>query len=121
VDALRDLRQLERVAKQDEVLRRRPHRQRIGKRDLARLVDEQVVERRVELCAREEPRGAGEQLQLRVEKGLELALVLDQLAGVVMRVLVAGAALLQAVRRQALLLELAEQVVDRLASRAGPG
>ena len=43
--ALRDLRQLVRVAEEDEVARGRADRERVGERDLAGLVDEERVER----------------------------------------------------------------------------
>ena len=46
VHALRHLRELHRVAEQHERLRARPERERVGERGLARLVDEEVVERR---------------------------------------------------------------------------
>jgi hypothetical protein len=70
--SLRHLRELERVAEQHERPRRRPQRQRIGKRDLARLVDEQVVKLLVELRPREEPGGAGEQTHFRIEKRVDV-------------------------------------------------
>ncbi len=47
---LRDLRELHRVAEQHERARRRAHRERVRERDLAGLVDEEVVERAVELA-----------------------------------------------------------------------
>ena len=62
VDALRDLRELHGIAEQDERLRARAERERVGERGLPRLVDEQVVERPVELLAREEPGGAREEV-----------------------------------------------------------
>ena len=61
--ALRDLRELVRVAEQDEVPRRRPDRERIGERELPALVDEQRVDVLIELLAREQERRAGEQLR----------------------------------------------------------
>ena len=51
--------ELLRVADEHEVPRGRAHRERVGERDLAGLVDEEVVERAVVLGAREEPGGAG--------------------------------------------------------------
>ena len=60
--ALRHLRELHRVAEQDERPRARAERERVGERGLPRLVDEEVVERPVELLAREEPGRAGEEL-----------------------------------------------------------
>ena len=53
------LRELLRVADEHDVPRARPHRERVGERDLAGLVDEEVVERRVVGVAREVPRRAG--------------------------------------------------------------
>ena len=45
VRALRDLRQLVRVAEEDEVARARPGRERVGERELTGLVDEEHVDR----------------------------------------------------------------------------
>ena len=64
MDALRHLRELHRVAEQDERPRARAERERVGERGLARLVDEEVVERPVELLAREQPGGAGEEVRV---------------------------------------------------------
>ena len=61
VDPLRDLGELLRVAEQHDVPRRRPDRERVGERDLARLVDEERVDGAVHVLAREEPGGAGEE------------------------------------------------------------
>ncbi len=72
--------ELQRVAEQDEVARRRSNGDRVGKRDLAGLVDHEVVERRVELLAREEPRGAGDEPDLGIEERRDLGLARDQLA-----------------------------------------
>ena len=47
VGALRDLGELERVAEQDQVARGGRHRERVGERDLAGLVDDEVVDRLV--------------------------------------------------------------------------
>ena len=55
---LGDLRELVRVAEQDHVASRRRHRERVRERDLACLVDEQVVERAATISSREEPGGA---------------------------------------------------------------
>ena len=65
--SLRDLRQLVRVAEQDEVLRRRADGDRVRQRELAALVDEEDVEVPVELLPREEERRAGEQLHVLLE------------------------------------------------------
>ena len=59
--ALRDLRELQRIAQQDDVARRRPHGERVGQRDLAGLVDHQRVDTAVQVLPREQPRGAGEE------------------------------------------------------------
>ena len=71
VRALRDLRQLVRVAEQDERPRGRPDREHVGERELPGLVDEEHVERplrRVDVdgLAREGPRGARDELERRV-------------------------------------------------------
>ena len=96
VHALRDLRELLRVAEQDDVARGGADRERVGERHLARLVDEQVVERLVHLLAREEPRRAGDQLHVvRAAKSSLLAAVSRSKSTVVARLL-AAAALLQA-------------------------
>ena len=57
--ALEHLTELERVAEEDEVPRACSHGERVRERDLAALVDEQVVELPVEARIREEPCGAG--------------------------------------------------------------
>ena len=59
---LGDLRELLRVAEQDDVAGGGAQRERVGEGDLARLVDEQVVERAVDLLAAEVPGGAGGQV-----------------------------------------------------------
>ena len=64
VNALRDLGELERVAEQDEVAGGRADRERVRERDLAGLVDEQVVERLVHVLLGEEPGGAGDELHV---------------------------------------------------------
>ena len=58
VRSLEDLRELLRVADEHEVARGGAHRERVGERDLAGLVDEQVVEHAVEVSMRVEPGGA---------------------------------------------------------------
>ncbi len=50
--ALDHLRELLRVADEHDVARRGRHRERVGERDLTRLVDEEVVELRVEVLVR---------------------------------------------------------------------
>ena len=77
VRALRHLGELQRVAEQDDVARRRPDRERVRERHLARLVDEEVVDGAVELGPREQPRRPREQPHLRVGEVGELARALD--------------------------------------------
>ena len=67
VRALRDLRELVRVAEEDEVPRRGADGDRVGERELPALVDEERVHVLVELLAREEPGRPREQLELGVE------------------------------------------------------
>ena len=71
VRALRHLRQLIRVAEQDERASGRSRREDVGERELPRLVDEQDVERplgRVEVDRRprQRPARAGDELERRV-------------------------------------------------------
>ena len=114
--ALRDLGELQRIAEQDHVAGRGADGDRVGERDLAGLVDHQVVERAVELGAREEPRRARDELNLGIVEPLDLRLVLDPLA-VVSRLLVV-ARLLEPRERLALplglVLDRRQQVVDHL-------
>ena len=56
-----DLGELHLVADQDEVARRQADGDRVGERDLAGLVDEQVVEPAGQLLAAEEPGGAADE------------------------------------------------------------
>ena len=62
--ALGDLGELEGIAEEDQVAGGRAHRERVGEGDLAGLVDHEVVERAVQLRAREEPGRAGEELDV---------------------------------------------------------
>src|SRR3954463_5304221 len=94
VDALRYLRELKRIAKQYEVVRRRADRECVRERHLARLVDYKDVEFGIELLACEEPCGPGEKTHLPVEERGELVLVLDP-DSLILRVRIAGRALLQ--------------------------
>ena len=55
VASLTDLRQLRRIAEQHDVLRAERERERVGQRDLAGFVDEEIIELAGELFAREEP------------------------------------------------------------------
>src|SRR5438105_15721562 len=118
MDPLRHLRQLQRITEQNERARRRPHRQRIRQRYLARLVDEQVIERLVELRSREEPRRS--RVQLNVDCWDDLVCALDELS-FVRRFGIAAARLLQASERDAVLarglLDRAQEIVDRLVAR----
>ena len=61
VRALADLRELLRVAEQDEVAGAGGDGERVGERHLAGLVDQQDVDRRLHALAREQPRRAGDQ------------------------------------------------------------
>src|SRR3989442_95803 len=63
--ALRHLGELERIAEQDHVARGRPHRERVGQRDLPRLVDHERVDGAVEILVGEEPGRAREQPDVR--------------------------------------------------------
>ena len=64
--ALRHVRQLLRIAEQDDVARGGADGNRIRERRLAGLVDEQIIERLVECRAREQPRRAGDELRRRL-------------------------------------------------------
>ena len=61
VRRLRHLRQLQRVAEQDQVARRRAGGERVGERELAGLVDHEVVELARRSLGREQPRRAGDE------------------------------------------------------------
>ena len=121
VGALRDLGELERVAEQDQVAGRGADRDRVGERDLPGLVDHEVVERRVELLAREQPGGAGDELHVGVGEAGDLGRVPDPVA--VVLGLVAVARLLQPAEASALprglVLDRGEQVVDHLVALRG--
>ncbi len=112
--------ELLRIADEDDVPRRRPHRERVGERDLPGLVDEEVVERAVVVGIGEEPGGAGGEVAVDA-----LGRCLDALdvRARVLRLGVAGARLLQpAVVEPELgggVLDRVEQVVDRLVARRG--
>ena len=115
--ALRDLRELVRVAEEDDVARRVPDRDHVGERDLPRLVDDQRVEEALELLPHEEPRRAGDELQLLLEQVAPVVGGIDEVA-LEARVLVSLGRLLAPDEREALLarlaLDLGEQLVDRL-------
>ena len=120
--ALRDLRELVRVAEEDEVARRVTDRERVGERDLARLVHEERVEEAVEVRRTKSQRRARDELELRVEQVLPAVRGVDE-AALEARLLVSARRLLAAVEREALLarlaLDLAEELVDRLVAERG--
>src|SRR5206468_3249984 len=102
---------------------RRADRERVGERDLARLFDEQVVERLVHVVLGEEPGGAGDELDF--GRRWEVVVVggaFDELA-IEFRLLVSLTRFLQPAELEALrardLLDLLEQVVDRLVAVRG--
>src|SRR5262245_48469159 len=113
--ALRDLRELVRIAEQNDVAGRRSDGDRVCERDLAGLVEEQRVQMSVEVLAREQERGAGEQLELLVEHRLVRVRAVDELV-LVASVRIA-ARLLAALEREALLergvAHIYEELVDR--------
>ena len=121
VDRLRHLRKLHRVTEQDERPRGRAERERVRERDLPGLVDEEVIERPVELGPAEEPGRAGDELHLRVGEARVAPRRRDEAAGED-RVIPARR-LLQPAELDACLgsdfFDLAEQVVDRLVARRG--
>jgi hypothetical protein len=55
------LRELQRIAEQHDVARRRSHRERVGERHLPGLVDHERVDLAVERFVREQPCGSREQ------------------------------------------------------------
>jgi len=119
--ALRDLRELERIAQQDDVARRRSHRECVRQRDLARLVDHQRVHAAVQVLPREQPRGAGEEQDIPpgADEVGNLLRVPDRRAAV--RRLLVGRRLLEPAEREPFfprrLLHLGEQIVDHLVAR----
>src|SRR5207244_13114503 len=85
---LRDVRQLLRVAEQDDVARRRADGHCIRKRRLPCFVDEEVVERLIHPFAREQPGSSGHELRIgmlavlvRVDTGDECTLERRLVAG----------------------------------------
>src|SRR5207247_949417 len=122
MQALAHLRELQRVAEQDDRPRARPDRERVRERNLARLVDEDVVELLVELRTREQPGRPGDQLQPGVVEVVVVAGALDERANVD-GLRVAAARLLQPMEfdtgGRGDVLYLTEQVVDRLVRRRG--
>ena len=76
VGGLGDLGELQRIAEQDEVVRRTRRGKRVGQRQLAGLVDDQHVDRRVaHVAAGEQPRRAGDQVELGLWRTGALAVV----------------------------------------------
>ena len=118
--ALRHLRELVRVAEENEVPRGRADRDRIRQRELPGLVDEERVHVPGQLLAREQPRRSGDQVQVRVEHGVVRARVLDHAA---LELGVGAGRLLQTADLDALLgrggLDLLEMLVDRLVAERG--
>ena len=117
--ALRDLRELEGIAQQDHVAGGRAHRQCVRERDLAGLVDHQVVQLAVQILMREEPGGSGEELDVGpgIREGRILGVALDELA-VVLGFQITGRRLLEPLEAHVGvpgdLLDLGEQIVDGL-------
>ena len=124
VHPLGDLRELKRIAQEDQVAGRRAHRQRVGERDLAGLVDDEVVERAVQVWPREEPGRSGEELDVaaRTRERRVVRVALDELA-VVLGLGVPGRRLLEPLEAHARVpgdrLDLVEQVVDGLVALRG--
>ena len=114
VRALRDLRELVRVAEEDEVPRRGADGDRVRERELPALVDEERVHVLVELLAREEPGRPREQLELGVEHRLVRVGAVDEAVLVVPlpAPLLPAAELVAGLERR--LLEVVEELVDRL-------
>ena len=116
--ALGDLRELVRVAEEDEVARRVTDRDHVRERDLPRLVHDQRVEEALELRVHEEPRRARDELELRVEQVLPSVRGVDEVA-LEARVLVSARRLLAPAEAEALPRAprrsiSAEQLADRL-------
>ena len=74
---LERLRKLHLVANQDDVPRTNTHRDGVGKRDLSRLIDEQVIELPIEFPSREEPSGPGDQIVSALRRFAVVGRVLD--------------------------------------------
>ena len=118
MDPLRDLPELLRVAEQDDVACACPERECVGERHLPGLVDEERVDDAFHVLACEQPGGSREQQDVFVRLR-EVRLVPG---GRHERPLV-GVALLQPAERDAFvlcgLLDLGDEVVDRLVARRG--
>jgi hypothetical protein len=69
--------QLHLVANQDDVPRTNAHRRGIRKRDLSRLIDEQVIELLIEFLSREKPSGPGDQIVSALRRFAVVGRILD--------------------------------------------
>jgi hypothetical protein len=78
MNALANLRQLLGISEQDDVSCGRSHRDRVGQRDLSRLIDEEVVQERVDALARELPRGPSDERGTRRVAFFRIEGVFDQ-------------------------------------------
>src|SRR5207249_2690960 len=111
-----------RVTEEDERTRACAQRERVRERDLARLVEEEVVELQVHLLAAEEPARAGDELVVGLEDDLRVGLARDA-RSLVNRVRVVAGRLLEAAELDAfcdrVLLDLQEELVDRLVALRG--
>ena len=124
--SLAHLRELRRIAEQYDVASAERERQRIGERDLSRLIDEEIVELPLEFFAREEPcRAAGELVafvrrRLRSNRPIRSCHAkLRAILGAVVRRLVLVPAAKARGPAPACTLRLLQQVVDRCMTRAG--
>ena len=127
--ALRDLRQLVRVAEQDERAGARPGGEHVRKRELTRLVDEEHVERtlrcvHVDAWTRQRPGRPGDEVEGRIGADVHIlggdeAPILEGVVGIVLRRPL-GAAESEALP-VGLVLDRAEHVVDRLVAERGDG
>ena len=118
VRALRDLRQLVRVAEEHEVPRRGADGDRVGERELPALVHEERVHVLVELRAREEPGRPREQLELVVEHRVVRVGAVDEavLVAPLPASLLPAAELVAGLERG--LLEIVQELVDRLVAES---
>ena len=68
------------IADQDHILGAHTHRDRIGERDLTRLVDEQIIELLVQFLSREQPSGPGDQIMSTLRRFAVVGRILDDRA-----------------------------------------
>ena len=116
VDALRHLRELERVSEENDAAGCRAAGERVGEGELARLVDEQRVERSVHLLARVHPRRSGDEERVRV-----VVAALLHVSGLLERVVAAlDAAEVEAFLRSGALDLVDERADDLVALRDDP-